>query len=520
MGLYSDALNLSSYNYQSSLLHAMWGYQQGLFYGKSEAGPAEIDELAKWFGLQYVLLHRGEDDLQKFDRDDWPVAYPRQDDGQGVLEVRRFAQAPDLASYTDGPAILVIGGYENAIYEQVFKTLMKAGFGVDDAILVEGKHDIDSYDVEDLRQFDVVLLHGYGYKNRDRAWEILEQYVLEGGGLYADTGWQYWTPDWDMESAPDVLPIPSGLWTTPPPENSYQFDEPTITEEIELQEMSPLLWERAPWGISSPQGQLKDWGRVVLSYAGIPLVVQGNYGEGRVVWSGMNLIGHAASYDNPAERKVIVSLLDWLAAVDVAPQGQDLAIERQDPDHVLLQVHRPEGGKGYILWREAFSPGWQGTAVIDGRRMRLPTYRAGPGLVLVIVPESAEPDFAVELDYGLGLTGVGGLLVSVASLTIAAFLVVKPPHSTPKPAHKVVEKVGEHGSDTATPMEPVAALPHEPVSSSPVADREHAQRVTPFEPPSSETERALLESWLNGSGHSDDAWAEKLLGRKNTSLEA
>jgi hypothetical protein len=41
-----------------------------------------------------------------------------------------------------------------------------------------------------------------------------------------------------------------------------------------------------------------------------------------------------------------------------------------------------------------------------------------------------------------------------------------------------------------------------------------------IEPPSDGVERALLESWLNGSGHSDDAWAEKLLGRKNTAAES
>jgi len=49
----------------------------------------------------------------------------------------------------------------------------------------------------------------------------------------------------------------------------------------------------------------------------------------------------------------------------------------------------------------------------------------------------------------------------------------------------------------------------------------HPPEAAPaIEPPSDEIERALLESWLNGSGHSDDAWAEKLLGRKNNSLEA
>jgi hypothetical protein len=520
MGLYSDALNLSSYNYQSSLLHAMWGYQQGLFYGKSDAASAELDELAKWFGLQYVLLHRGEDDLRKFDRDGWPVAYPLQGDGQSVFEVRQFTQAPSLASYTDGPAILVIGGYENAIYEQVFQTLMKAGFGFDDAILVEGKHEIDAYDIEDLRQFDALMLHGYGYKNRNRAWEVLEQYVREGGGLYADTGWQYWTPDWDLNPAPNVLPIQSGLWTTPPPGNGYQFNDPAITGGIEVQALSPLLWEGAPWGVSAPQGQLKDWGRAVLSYGEIPLIVQGSYGEGRVVWSGMNLIGHAATYDNSAERELIVKLIDWVAAMDAAPRVQDLAIERADPDHVLLSVNRPEGGKGYILWREAFSQGWLGSALIDGRRVSLPIYRAGPGLVLAIVPEAADPNLAVELRYGLGLTGLGGLVISVTSLAIAVFLVVRPPHWTPKSGHNVLVRVGEHVRNTPDPMEPVAALTHELVPGSPTADEDHAQHAASIEPLSDEIERALLESWLNGSGHSDDAWAEKLLGRKNNSLEA
>jgi len=58
-------------------------------------------------------------------------------------------------------------------------------------------------------------------------------------------------------------------------------------------------------------------------------------------------------------------------------------------------------------------------------------------------------------------------------------------------------------------------------SPTPVAGDGHQPEAAPaIEPPSDETERALLESWLNGSGHSDDAWAEKLLGRKNNSLEA
>jgi hypothetical protein len=44
-------------------------------------------------------------------------------------------------------------------------------------------------------------------------------------------------------------------------------------------------------------------------------------------------------------------------------------------------------------------------------------------------------------------------------------------------------------------------------------------RAPAIEPPSDAVEQELLESWLNGSGHNDDAWAEKLLGRKNNTQE-
>ncbi len=47
----------------------------------------------------------------------------------------------------------------------------------------------------------------------------------------------------------------------------------------------------------------------------------------------------------------------------------------------------------------------------------------------------------------------------------------------------------------------------------------HGEPAPAIEPPSDDIERALLESWLNGSGRSDDAWAEKLLGRKDTTQE-
>ena len=91
-------------------------------------------------------------------------------------------------------------------------------------------------------------------------------------------------------------------------------------------------------------------------------------------------------------------------------------------------------------------------------------------------------------------------------------------------------EAGKLSPDTPPHMVPSQAISwwrEDPVveqtqtSPAPAAGDGHQPEDAPtIEPPSDEIERALLESWLNGSGHSDDAWAEKLLGRKNTSLEA
>jgi hypothetical protein len=37
--------------------------------------------------------------------------------------------------------------------------------------------------------------------------------------------------------------------------------------------------------------------------------------------------------------------------------------------------------------------------------------------------------------------------------------------------------------------------------------------------PTAEEDESLLESWLDSTGHRDDAWAEKLLGNQQASGE-
>jgi len=420
LALYSEASTLNAYNYQSSLIHAMWGYQQGLFYGETHATPRQINELAMWFGIQNVILNREQDNLDKYDPDSWPVIYPVNSTDPDPMEIRHFTGAPPLGSLLRTPVVLVVGGSQNAVYEQVFRMFVDAGISYDEALIVEGGHNIDEYTADELQPFDVVLLHGYGYKNKDRAWGLLEEYVRDGGSLYVDTGWQYWVPDWQMEEIPMVLPVEKLVWSDFGMTTDFTISRAAVADGVQAADFSPLVWEGRPWGVSSAEGGLRGWASPILSVRGTPLIAAGTYGNGRVVWSGMNLIAHAMINDNSAERDLFDRLVLWLSSSPgselTAPQ-----VQRADPDHIRISLDEPTARGTTILWREAYSPDWRATSIVNGRRTDIPIYRAGPGMMLLMLPRIQEANTIVEMEYTLGWSGrvgVGLTLVTAVGLLL------------------------------------------------------------------------------------------------------
>jgi hypothetical protein len=414
LALYSDASTLNAYNYQSSLIHAMWGYQQGLFYGGTQATPQQINQLAGWFGIQDVVLHKELDSLEKYDPKMWPIVDPTHGSGSGPMEIRQYTEAPAMVSLLRAPKVLVIGGFQDAIYEQVFRTFVDAGVGYDQALIVEGAHDVDSYSAKQLAQFDVVLLHGYGYRNRDKAWDLLDEYVRAGGALYVDTGWQYWVPDWQMDQAPDVLPVEKLVWSEYGLSAEFSAGGPAAADDVLVDDFAPLIWEDQSWGVSSPEGGLRSWATPVLSVADHPLVAEGAYGSGKVVWSGMNLIGHAMAFGNAAEKEFFEHLILWLSP-STDPELPTPEVQRPDPDHIRFQLDGPIAQGTSLLWREAFSPDWRASTIINDRRVTIPIYRAGPGMMLLILPEIEGPSPVIEMDYSLGWGGWAGLGLSLAA---------------------------------------------------------------------------------------------------------
>ena len=548
-GVHSDVSDINVYNYQSSLIHEMWGYQMEVFHGDSDTSETEMNELAKWFGIDYSILHSSFDPLEKYGLDQWrPIDTPSEISAMNI-EIREFTERTPIGEITLAPMVLVIGGFDNGIYGQVFRTFMKAGIGYDTALLVEGEHHVDDYKLEELEEFDVLFLHGYEYLDRDSGHQLLEAYIVNGGSVFIDTGWQYWTPDWQLDEVPEFFPVNSLSWTDLGKVSGFETNPAFVTNEIDVSKFSPLIWEDEAWSVSlSPTG-LKPWSSPILSIEGKPLVAYGEYGEGKIVWSGMNLISHSQTYDNAEERELIKMIIDLLTPSPNEVRAESLSFLRNHPDRVIFSLDANASKGGSILWREAFYPRWQASLFTSSGATQLPIYRAGPGFMLIPVESSSTPvevELAWQQSVGDKLAAAGSLLglVSLLIISIDALFLggngirwTKNAISARIPRPILGEGANEEWARRKRKELERGEVTHGPITNEPSLainwlrddtrksiansgdEDEQAGVMRGLEAIASENnEEELLEAWLQHPGNAeDDDWVSRMLEGKEKS---
>lgn len=408
---------MTVYTNQNSLIRRMWGYQISNFYTDDPvySDPLALPEIAQWFGIKYMIVHEG-DPVEKLEQAGFKklADYP----------VFEFEKAEPLVVVTKKPTVLVIGGEDVRAYDEVFK---KANFGLlsyDEGILVWGKENVDDYTLEELKKFDVLFLYGYKYKDRIKAWKLLEQYVKEGGRLFIDTGWQFKSADWDAQDTAPFFPTTTLNWTNFGKTGDYQLEEGLIDiEGIDVSKFEPLIWNDQPWGVSSGDG-LRDWAKPILTVQGHPLVAGGQYGQGRIVWSGMNTLGHIKEFDSTQPEMVFASrLMDWLLEGYSSQSyvfGQDFVVKRESPDRIEFIFNKDIPENSSLYFKEAYYPRWRAILVAEGRKSPLPILRAGPGFMFVQLPEIKAGD-RVNFSIAKPWTDYGAIFISL--LTVFGLLV-------------------------------------------------------------------------------------------------
>ncbi len=99
--------------------------------------------------------------------------------------------------------------------------------------------------------------------------------------------------------------------------------------------------------------RIADWAEAVLVSEGRPLVVVGEYGKGRVIWSGMNLFYHVKSYRDSEESRFINKILRWLTDFNVS--SPDYKAEFVNPQRRIVEIDDFARG---ILFKENYFKQW------------------------------------------------------------------------------------------------------------------------------------------------------------------
>jgi len=400
----SDVSQIPAY-VGANLIPRMIGWQVTCFYYGDFCGPTEVEDLARWFGISWVWLGgRGtvatenEEVISRIKQSglfEFKQLNLLVDGIPYEWNVYQFLESTGLASITNKPAILVIGDNppNNDVFDTLFRVLSKINFGYPDAWSVKGKRFIDDYQLEELDQFEIVVLYGYQYHHKKKAWDLLEKYVQRGGKLLVNTGWKYMNPDWGKEvegkyvelEMPKIFPVTKTIWGN----MGYQWDLKlpihSVNEGVGNQNWGEPIWKGIPWEMATAsQSWLREEATPLLINQDKILVASMNYGQGRVVWAGFDLWGHFYEYEVPDEKQFLKNLFSFLSERSEIWE-EKLDFTRQEPDLIKIDFNQP-GERRKLMFKETASQNWKAVLISTGRKQKLSIFKAGPGWKMVFLP--------------------------------------------------------------------------------------------------------------------------------------
>lgn len=376
-----------------------WNYQIDNFYNKRTEAKV-VDEIAGWLGIDYVILEEGKGDpLDNFTN--WSFWEKVRE-----MEIRKSPFPVGLVTYSLRPTVLFIGDESQGAYFSWWQMLVNGGLSHKQAFLVNGGERVESFEAEELRGFDVLVLWGEEYKKTERADELVEGFLESGGRVLVDTGWQYTSPFWEKDDLPEWLPVKQTEWGI--------FDSWRLEGEKELiSSWRAPKWDGQPWGASSAGlAELRPGALALVTDSDSKslLAARMSYGKGEVIWTGLNLVALHQTGDQKGRE-----VAEWFLTSLLPGEVEDFSFDfkREEPGRVELDL-QPYSRPTWIYFRESFYPSWQ-VELREGEKGKI--YKSGPGLMLVRVPAGVSkvvfshkdhwPVLAGRLVFGLMFLGLG-----------------------------------------------------------------------------------------------------------------
>ena len=307
-----------------------------------------------------------------------------------------------IALATNAPLILVIASADD--YAIVFRDLSYSDFDSAHAVTVRGSSFVDDYSTQDLAKFDEVIVYGGGAHDNARALDLLSTYVRSGGGLILESSGSPWLGGTGLN---EPLPITSTRRIDVNGEWRFRTQGSPITDGIDFSSFAPARFRGGAWGVTAAGG-VRSWAQAVVSVDAGPVVVAGQLGRGRVVWSGLNLPFHIDSYQSVSESLLLSTAMTW--ASRSTNDGAAVSTERRDsPQQMTIGVSSSAGG---VLFKESWFDRWH--AYVNGAEVRV--LRAGPGFMYVRLPQGTKVPAIVQWRYERSAADWAGISISVATL--------------------------------------------------------------------------------------------------------
>lgn len=386
-----------------------WRYWLQVAVWESKENYNETDYLLDWFSVKWFMVGPPHRNFAKY------TALPERyqlisSSADGEMLGFRYRNATPILAATNASVLSMSGG--DIAYDNFLRALSHSNFNSQHVITLRGPNYLDDLTLEELSSFDLVILYDYMFHNQERAFQLLADYVRNGGGLIVEANS---SPFDDSPSIPEPIPVSHTTATNYGTEWGFTSADHEILEEIDLSVFGPAIYDDGPWGVSSTEEtDIRHWAQPILWTNGHPVLVAGQYGEGRVIWTGMNLFYHINAYRNEEESRFLAQMIEWVAGEGGAQP--DYEAHFIHPQRRAVKVLSPAKG---VLFKESFFPNWH--TYVAGRELKI--YRAGPDFMYVALPKDTPYPIEVTLEYkksNLEWISLGISLVTLVGLAAYA----------------------------------------------------------------------------------------------------
>lgn len=374
---------------------------------RSAGNVEQTKFLLDWWGVKWLIVDSRFDQTDKFLESSQNFKLLGIDEGKNLFGFK-YNDASPILSASNTPVALFIGSDET--YSLVFKSLALSNFNSKSLILVNGGKYIDDSRSALSEDYDLIILYGYDYHFQEEAYPLLRDYVADGGRLLLLT-------DLSSDSSRRFIPEPAPIWSTNEmafgTEWAFTYTPNEYTDDVNFTRFSPAVYADGPWGYSGTTiTDLRDGVEVILSNHGQPVVVQRDYGRGRVIWCGLNLPLHIVSYENQEESCFFINLIKG-GLLDGEGDKPEYAVSQINPEQFEVILRSPAKG---VLFKECYFPNWR--AYLIGRnRKKIEIYRAGPNFMYVKMPDQEVP-LKVQFRYEKSIAQWLGDSISISSICV------------------------------------------------------------------------------------------------------